>query len=826
MPNTLPTPTERPRFYEQQYLGASDLTDIVDYARVARARHDLGAHTWGIAAGLQIVEQPSKIGGPLEVYVEPGYAWDGFGRPISVLAPVRVPASLFESLPFENSDGLQPPGRLVQLWIGYCESVVGGPAPGFEICNINDQYDRTIETYQLVIGAFPDHSSHDAINVGGYNIDARDVLARFSIPGPTVGGVVTVAALDDESVPYQSLPVDARARWLVPLGVVRWLPANGGNSGGFQPRQESANPDPLVGPRDLTQSERFRRYAGVVASTINAAGDAIRLRSRTAKLEPDVWSKDLVWMEGSTRVQGDVTLMGGKLALRDANYADRGAPLSVERSESNPTNGRDLLLKIGVAESGANRLVVGPMIGAGAAAKVHEKLVVKDDGKVGIGEPNPDRPLVVRAQGDNDDAVGLQNKSGATKWALALNGDNTPGFHIREAASQRTRLFVKEGGNVGIGTQQPTNHLHVQGGPGLRVNDLYVSGGEGNPSSIAYNFYRDANASGANFPDPAQTAITIELDQFDGTPRFEVWSTTVAQKQGFVQRLRISGDTGDVLVAHNGGNVGIGTSSPLSKTHISGNVSGSPTQLASHVSIIENLATGADSNVLALRVRESNPSFNNFITFFANNTAIGSIDGNPNGSGISFKSSGADVAEWMPRAEGERPMGAGDIVGVRNGMLSRQLEGAEHLMVISTAPMVLGNQPPADQRSSFEPVAFLGRTPVRVRGPVKRGDYILADTRSDGAGVAVAFDTLTLDDVPRIVGIAWEDGAGSGVQGVRCGVGLPVSARVWSLLGAGLRSANKPPATPPTAARKASPSKAPAAAVKRPGKSPSRTRKN
>ena len=39
--------TQRPKFFEEQYLGAADLTAAVDYARIQQARHVLGAHTWG-----------------------------------------------------------------------------------------------------------------------------------------------------------------------------------------------------------------------------------------------------------------------------------------------------------------------------------------------------------------------------------------------------------------------------------------------------------------------------------------------------------------------------------------------------------------------------------------------------------------------------------------------------------------------------------------------------------------------------------------------------------------------------------------------------------
>src|SRR6266496_455469 len=97
-----PSQTERPKFYEEQYLGAEDLTAAVDYARIQQARHALGAHTWGIAIGLQLKETP-QTGGAVSVHVLPGYAWDGYGRPIVVLSLYKIPEEKFSAIKFDSS---------------------------------------------------------------------------------------------------------------------------------------------------------------------------------------------------------------------------------------------------------------------------------------------------------------------------------------------------------------------------------------------------------------------------------------------------------------------------------------------------------------------------------------------------------------------------------------------------------------------------------------------------------------------------------------------------------------------------------------------------
>ncbi|HXJ09992.1 MAG TPA: hypothetical protein VNH12_10820, partial [Burkholderiales bacterium] len=94
---------QRPRFYEGQYLGAQDLSAIVDYLRAADARHALGAHTWGIAIGLYLLERPAPgAADRREVILTPGVAWDGFGRAIVVTRPTRLPEELFATIPYAD----------------------------------------------------------------------------------------------------------------------------------------------------------------------------------------------------------------------------------------------------------------------------------------------------------------------------------------------------------------------------------------------------------------------------------------------------------------------------------------------------------------------------------------------------------------------------------------------------------------------------------------------------------------------------------------------------------------------------------------------------
>ncbi len=123
--------------------------------------------------------------------------------------------------------------------------------------------------------------------------------------------------------------------------------------------------------------------------------------------------------------------------------------------------------------------------------------------------------------------------------------------------------------------------------------------------------------------------------------------------------------------------------------------------------------------------------------------------------GVTYESGSADYAEWLKRANAAEQLSYGDIVSVRAGEISKDTEFGDQMMVISFKPAVLGNMPPEGETHLYEKVAFLGQVPVKVKGKVSIGDYILPSGGSDGFGVAVAPADMKIADYPRIVGTAW-----------------------------------------------------------------------
>lgn len=173
-------------------------------------------------------------------------------------------------------------------------------------------------------------------------------------------------------------------------------------------------------------------------------------------------------------------------------------------------------------------------------------------------------------------------------------------------------------------------------------------------------------------------------------------------------------------------------------------------------------AIGAAANVVALAANAA--SLGAQIGAF-NANAIASV-------GVSYSSGAGDYAEWLERAEGVRDLKFGEVVGIRGGKVSLDTRKADHLLVVSMRPIVLGNAPQPDREADFEKVAFMGQVPVKVTGAVNRGDYIIPSGNDDGVGIAVKPEDMQAGDYSRIIGVAWEEAPAAPLNYVNVAVGI------------------------------------------------------
>jgi hypothetical protein len=638
----------RPRYFQGEYLGPEDLTAAVDHARWARARHDLGAHAWGIAAGLALREVPALEGG-VDVFVEPGYAVDGFGRPLSVAMPTAVPLDRLQGLNVAAAAGQS--SVLVAVGLRYAESGTAEPPYGFESCESDDAFARTAEGVEIEVGAFAADEQRDKVVVAAEEMDAILALRTADDEAPL---------LRDASVPFQAFPDSPDRWWLVPLGVVRWDPAAG------QLQETTAD--------DRRESRRLRRYLGVVAEGVWAAGDLIRLRSRLAvpgagqgndeavaderplatgeldmeydKITGRVTFKELVWIEGSLRLVGDGRLFGGKLELRKTDGEDGDVPMQVRRVETNGFlneggkkgfEGKDLEILVGTVDDtdGRNRLVIG--VTSDDPDDVLGRVVVQNDGRVGIGTLDPPTglasPLTIRAIGGGEELLSFERADGTgRKWHVNQLPGGANGLSFNETGVLDGRLFLGAGGKVGIGTTAPEATVDVVG-TGATVGGKWLRMGDGADSGRFWVEYG------------AQSAPLMVLSDQDDPPRLRfqqigTGSEDAPQFSSWIGHARASSSALAVM----DGFLGVGTTDPQVRLHVDGGTDVDPGNPSSGFLVLggvsgENLAL--DNNEIAAR----------------NNGALAPLYLNADGGGLQVHSHLADAQRFVVTSAGRVGMG-------------------------------------------------------------------------------------------------------------------------------------------------------------------------
>ena len=139
--------------------------------------------------------------------------------------------------------------------------------------------------------------------------------------------------------------------------------------------------------------------------------------------------------------------------------------------------------------------------------------------------------------------------------------------------------------------------------------------------------------------------------------------------------------------------------------------------------------------------------------------------------GVVYGSKGADYAEYLPKQYSSEVFLKGEVVGVYNGMISKNTSNADQILAITSQPMVLGNMQEGSMED-YEKVAFLGQVPVYVKGKVMEGDFLIPSGKNDGFAVALPAGEMTADKLSMVLGKAWSANDGEGVSMVNASIGL------------------------------------------------------
>jgi hypothetical protein len=744
---------ERPRYYERQYLGASDLLAEQMYHTEAARRHLIGHHTWGILVGLTLEAKPRPGGAPgADVIIKPGMAVDGLGRTLLLLQPYPIPIDLFAGFAF---DPLLPDGRWLRIALRYVEERSRQPRYGYGQCDINDQTSRVRETFRIIVG--PTSIDRDPIVVDGRDADAMTEVA-------------------DGSVPYQTFgdPTDA-ARWLVTLGWVKWFPRPLAN----QPGDYFVAP---ATPEDKAKASSDRQYVGVVAESVLAPAGTLRIRPRAAFADPD--AADFASIEGRLRVDGrvvakkNVELHGGRLWLRSTAPGGAGEiPLWLQRRVADGGTIEDLRVHIGDEPKPTTRLSVGTGPADGSAEKVI--LAVKGNDTVDIPTGTLDFKSNVRqminlwTRNDGVPAYGIGIQSGTQYYrtdgefcwfrgGVHANGQSDPG-----GGTLQMRLDDQARIHLGATTRQMLNLWSTNYGIGVQDFTLYQR------SDGDFCWFRGGVHSSARSDAGIGGTLAMRLDQ--------------------TAKLEIAG------ALQTGAGLRVGANLEVVGTA----VMRGPLQLFGTVLDFRDAGGGIDSDVLLMQRQSRGANQSDLRVTIGNNIdgddrfTVGPlyfVDGNyrecfvvQNNGDVTIRGRlgtngqlptprtvgwGGGIHTWDVEAEGTiwsrsgyqsgprdlaenyestQALVAGDVVrvdGTDSIARATSAEDSSVLGIISERPGFVLNAVRTDAGTpapNMYPVALAGRTPCKVtdeNGPIRPGDLL---TSSSTPGYAMRARQITID---------------------------------------------------------------------------------
>ena len=249
-----------------------------------------------------------------------------------------------------------------------------------------------------------------------------------------------------------------------------------------------------------------------------------------------------------------------------------------------------------------------------------EKMRITSGGNVGIGTTSPSEQLTISSGNiEGFDNVNLSALNSTTNGTVVnINSKGTVGI-IKMTTNGGERMRITSGGNVGIGTTNPTEKLHVAG-----VAQILDDGTRGR---ITFQI------------SSAQNDLYSTTTGFDAYRNLKLISNElILSSGGTTERMRIT----------SGGNVGIGTSSPTAAKFV-----------------LNSGTTNQNALINGDKIGFTRTSDSAEVVYFKKDTSLGAEGtANINGyDGIQFRTQGAESVKAIITSSGNVGIGTASPAG-------------------------------------------------------------------------------------------------------------------------------------------------------------------
>jgi len=384
----------------------------------------------------------------------------------------------------------------------------------------------------------------------------------------------------------------------------------------------------------------------------------------------------------------------------------------------------------------------------------------RQEGNVGIGTSSPSVKLVVIGNVNISDALNVSGRVQAASFA----GD---GSLLTGTASSLTV------GDVSC-TNCLTNTEVASADTATTATSLAANGGNCGAGQWAAGVDADGAAEGCTADDDTPDSDSEVPDSLTVSGGSVTWSVlasypTACTSGNFVQGVddtltcAADDDTPDsdsevpdsitisngVLYAPTSGNVGIGTAVPSSESSLNKFLEIESTTALHKVGII--LQAGTDSDWEIYTDDNNNDLFmydgSDIQVRIRNDESAQNDDG--------WATATVDYGEYMRKLDPSEDIKPFEIVGIKNGKVTKNTKDAAFYMISSSNAGLRGGNPidmPRGNNTNWIVVAYTGQVPALIKGKFNEGDYVIPSGLNDGIAVAVSPEKIKPEQYSKVVG--------------------------------------------------------------------------